>query len=101
MIKIFDNEEERRKSIESKAAHLLGSISIATSLVISSTSLITGKDSINPLAIKISVIISLYYLFIPFRRYGILSKHYNEVIILYWIFLILTKEGTLQHTKKI
>lgn len=56
-IRIFDSEEDRRKSIESKAAYLLSSISVATSLVVASNTLITG-NSTNHLAIKLSVIIS-------------------------------------------
>jgi hypothetical protein len=42
-IKLTDNEEERRKGVEGKAALLLSSISLATSLVVGANSLIGGE----------------------------------------------------------
>ncbi len=55
--KIFESEEERRKSIESKAALFINTISVASSIVIAANTLITGNKTYN-LAIIISVLVS-------------------------------------------
>lgn len=55
--KIFDAEEDRRKSIESKAALFISTISIATSLVVAANTLITSNNDYS-IPIKVSVIIS-------------------------------------------
>jgi len=55
--KIYDSEEERRKSIESKASLFLSTISITTTLVVASSALITGNEE-NNIAVKVSVLIS-------------------------------------------
>lgn len=58
-LKIFQEEEDRRKGTESKAALFMGSLSVANSIVIGANTLIWGKD-IPGEVIKISVIISVF-----------------------------------------
>lgn len=55
--KIFENEEERRKSIESKAALFISTISLASSIVVAANALITGNQEYN-LPVRVSVLIS-------------------------------------------
>ena len=62
-IKIINNEEDRRKGIESKAALFLSTISIASSLIIAANSVITGKVEISLMirfSILVSFVLSLY-----------------------------------------
>lgn len=56
-MKKLDNEEDRRKGIETKAALLLSSISVASSLVVAANSLGTSSNN-NNIAIRCSVFIS-------------------------------------------
>lgn len=61
--KILENEEDRRKGIESKAALLLSTISIAFSVVVAASSLISKNVEIaliTKISISISFILSLY-----------------------------------------
>lgn len=55
--KIYEAEDDRRKSIESKASLFISTISITTSIVVASNALITGSND-NNLSIKVSVFIS-------------------------------------------
>lgn len=55
--KFTENEEDRRKSIESKAALFLGSISIVTSLLIAANALLIGNE-INHVLVKFSISIT-------------------------------------------
>lgn len=55
--KIFENEEERRKSIESKAALFIGTVSVASTLVVATNALITGNQEFS-FPLKVSVVIS-------------------------------------------
>lgn len=56
-IKMFENEEERRKNVESKAALLINTISIATSIVVAANALVISNQ-FNNIAVKISIILS-------------------------------------------
>lgn len=56
-IKIYETEEDRRKSIESKAALFISTISVATSIVVAASTLITNNQQHN-IAITFSVFIS-------------------------------------------
>ncbi|MFP3597060.1 hypothetical protein [Chryseobacterium sp. SIMBA_029] len=56
--KIYQEEEDRRKGTESKAALFIGSLSLANTIVIGANTLIWGKDIPNGV-IKISVLISV------------------------------------------
>lgn len=55
--KINENEEDRLKSIETKAALLISSISIAISIVVASNTLVLTSEK-NAAAVKVSVVIS-------------------------------------------
>lgn len=55
--KMTDLEEDRRKSIESKASLFIGTISVATSVVVASSAFISGSQELT-VPIKISVVIS-------------------------------------------
>ena len=56
-LRIYDSEEERRKSIETKASLFISTISVATSIVVAANALVTGNQEFN-LPIKASVIIT-------------------------------------------
>jgi hypothetical protein len=55
--KIFESEENRVKTVESKASLLINTISIATSIVVAANTLVIGSQQ-NNIAVKISLIIS-------------------------------------------
>lgn len=55
-VKKLGNEDDRRKGIESKAALLLSSISIASSLVVAANTLVLNNKS--TLAVRVSVLIA-------------------------------------------
>jgi hypothetical protein len=56
-LKIFENEDERRKGVESKAALFISTISVVSSIVVAANSLIIGNKDYN-LAVKVSVTVS-------------------------------------------
>ena len=55
--KIYDSEEDRRKSVETKSSLFLSTISVATSIVVASNALITSSEQ-NNLIVIVSVFIS-------------------------------------------
>lgn len=60
---IYNDEEERRKGVESKAALLLSSISIASSIIVTASAYISGTDNITigaRISICVSAVIAIY-----------------------------------------
>lgn len=61
--KILENEEDRRKGIETKASLFISSISLATTIVIAANALISGNQALNipmKISVAISFILSVY-----------------------------------------
>lgn len=61
--KIYQEEEDRRKGTESKAALFMGSLSVANTIVIGANTLIWGKDvpvMVTKTSVLISIVLAIY-----------------------------------------
>lgn len=61
--KIFEDEEERRKGVESKASLFIGTISVSTSIVVAANSMVisnTNFDLFILVSVVLSSVLSLY-----------------------------------------